>query len=266
VIVLASLACLTHQALGQACFNFVDTFSPPSSLWSNLRGGWTASNGEYYASVPSNNPTTHTTLPYDFRDFTLTVTAHHLADGGVWMRTDPAGQNGMLLVLGGGGYGQGWRGGAAGTTLYTHRVINGNYSSPIGVVNNIFSPGSDYTIRVRVVGTQYSVYINGSTTPAVTFNDSTYSHGLVGLYDDQPNIAAGGSGPTMTFSDLHLNGNLVECACAADFNHDGTIDFFDYLDFVDAFSQNFIVADYNGDDVIDFFDYLDFVDFFSAGC
>ena len=54
--------------------------------------------------------------------------------------------------------------------------------------------------------------------------------------------------------------------CTADFNHDGSVDFFDYLDFVDAFSQNLIAADYNGDDTIDFFDYLDFVDYFSAGC
>jgi pimeloyl-ACP methyl ester carboxylesterase len=36
-------------------------------------------------------------------------------------------------------------------------------------------------------------------------------------------------GPAMTFSNFQLNGNLVQCACAADFNHDGSIDFFDYF-------------------------------------
>ena len=54
--------------------------------------------------------------------------------------------------------------------------------------------------------------------------------------------------------------------CIADFNADTVVDFFDYLDFVDAFSLNDPSADFNGDTVIDFFDYLDFVDAFSAGC
>ena len=54
--------------------------------------------------------------------------------------------------------------------------------------------------------------------------------------------------------------------CPADFNGDNTVDFFDYLDFVDAFSSNAPGADFNGDSTIDFFDYLDFVDAFSVGC
>ena len=54
--------------------------------------------------------------------------------------------------------------------------------------------------------------------------------------------------------------------CPADFNNDGAIDFFDYLDFVDSYSANDPAADFNGDGTIDFFDYLDFVDAFAAGC
>ncbi len=54
--------------------------------------------------------------------------------------------------------------------------------------------------------------------------------------------------------------------CFADFNNDSSVDFFDYLDFVDAFSAGDLSADFNADTVIDFFDYLDFVDAFSAGC
>lgn len=54
--------------------------------------------------------------------------------------------------------------------------------------------------------------------------------------------------------------------CIADFNLDGTIDFFDYLDFVAAFSSNDPGSDFNLDQVIDFFDYLDFVAEFSVGC
>jgi hypothetical protein len=54
--------------------------------------------------------------------------------------------------------------------------------------------------------------------------------------------------------------------CPADFNCDAGIDFFDYLDFVAAFSGEEPAADFNADTVIDFFDYLDFVAAFSGGC
>ncbi len=54
--------------------------------------------------------------------------------------------------------------------------------------------------------------------------------------------------------------------CPADFNCDGEVNFFDYLDFVDAFSSQLPISDFNHDGGIDFFDYLDFVDAFSIGC
>jgi alpha-amylase len=54
--------------------------------------------------------------------------------------------------------------------------------------------------------------------------------------------------------------------CPADFNDDGSIDFFDYLDFVAAFDSEDPTADFNGDSAVDFFDYLDFVSQFDLGC
>ncbi len=63
-----------------------------------------------------------------------------------------------------------------------------------------------------------------------------------------------------------LIGEVLDATCAADFNGDGEVNFFDYLDFVDAYSAGDSGADFNGDTEIDFFDYLDFVDAFSAGC
>ncbi|MBU6413781.1 MAG: S8 family serine peptidase [Planctomycetes bacterium] len=54
--------------------------------------------------------------------------------------------------------------------------------------------------------------------------------------------------------------------CDADFNGDTSLDFFDYLDFVAAFSSGRSSADFNRDTTIDFFDYLDFVAAFSSGC
>ncbi len=54
--------------------------------------------------------------------------------------------------------------------------------------------------------------------------------------------------------------------CPADFNLDRVVDFFDYLDFVSAFSTSVPASDVNDDSVVDFFDYLDFVAGFSQGC
>jgi hypothetical protein len=59
---------------------------------------------------------------------------------------------------------------------------------------------------------------------------------------------------------------LVPVTCRADFNRDGTLDFFDYLDFIDDFSNARTTSDFNLDGTLDFFDYLDFVDAFSVGC
>src|SRR5262249_44295302 len=54
--------------------------------------------------------------------------------------------------------------------------------------------------------------------------------------------------------------------CPADFNRDGQVDFFDYLDFVAAFADSAVSADFNRDGQVDFFDYLDFSQAFAAGC
>jgi T5SS/PEP-CTERM-associated repeat protein len=54
--------------------------------------------------------------------------------------------------------------------------------------------------------------------------------------------------------------------CAADYNGDLTVDFFDYLDFVADFDSESPFADFNHDGTVDFFDYLDFVAQFDAGC
>jgi hypothetical protein len=58
----------------------------------------------------------------------------------------------------------------------------------------------------------------------------------------------------------------VITSCPGDFNHDGQVDFFDYLDFVAAFNAEDRSADFNGDAQVDFFDYLDFVQAFGIPC
>jgi hypothetical protein len=54
--------------------------------------------------------------------------------------------------------------------------------------------------------------------------------------------------------------------CAADFNGDDFVDFFDYDDFVASFERAGERADFNHDCFIDFFDYDAFVEAFETGC
>jgi trimeric autotransporter adhesin len=56
------------------------------------------------------------------------------------------------------------------------------------------------------------------------------------------------------------------CRCRADFDGNGTLDFFDYLDFVASFAAGESRADFDRNGTVDFFDYLDFAAAFDAGC
>ncbi len=107
---------------------------------------------------------------------------------------------------------------------------------------------------------------------AITPYDSFFSNGLA-----RPGFAGTGSFD-LSFNGLQVDQDVLAAystllykftigpECVADFNGDGRLDFFDYLDFVDAFSSALPAADFNGDGIVDFFDYLDFVDAFSIGC
>jgi hypothetical protein len=187
---------------------FKDSFAPsPSALWNNYAGNWTASSGQYYAQVPNYSPLTYTGLPFVLTDYTLTVTTV-IGDGGIWLRSDENNPYGayILLVLGGDGYGQGDRGGTAGSSIY----FATSTKSGINQVDGVFTPGATYTITVTAVGNTYSVYVNGSATPVITFVDSAIPYGQVGLYDDQPNTTNGsGFGPPTTFSNFSLTGTPV---------------------------------------------------------
>jgi hypothetical protein len=54
--------------------------------------------------------------------------------------------------------------------------------------------------------------------------------------------------------------------CVAEFDCNGSLDFFDYLDFISAWSAMDPRADITGDGQVDFFDYLAFVEAFGGGC
>ncbi|MEK6702524.1 MAG: YCF48-related protein [Planctomycetota bacterium] len=78
-----------------------------------------------------------------------------------------------------------------------------------------------------------------------------------------------------TSSRLYISGDrgeiwVLPLPCAADFDADGTLDFFDYDAFVNCFEGLVCppgkTADFDADGTVDFFDYDDFVAAFEAGC
>jgi hypothetical protein len=163
---------------------FSDNFnSGASPQWGNQSGNWTASGGTYFAQ--SQGFVNSTALPFNLTDFSVDVDINHVADGGLWLRSDGTGNNGILLVTGGDGWAAGSRIGQAGRALYFHTVINGSFSPYLSEVFSVFNPTVDNPhIRVEVAGNTYSVFLNGAANPITTLSDATFSNGLFGLYDN----------------------------------------------------------------------------------
>ena len=155
---------------------FVDDFNTgPSAEWGNQLGGWYANNGAYDAMYPNNLPPTRSFLPYDLTDFEVELDVLDIQDGGLWLRADELGQNGLLLVTG--GFGGSFNG------MYFHEIHDGSYSQAYSITSGLFNIGDDVRVRVRVEGDTYSVYLNSSLSAALSYTTSAYSHGLFGLYD-----------------------------------------------------------------------------------
>jgi hypothetical protein len=118
--------------------------------------------------------------------------------------------------------------------------------------------------------------------PGSYYTDSAYNMALEPRLQNIPHTA-----PTLTVTFL-LEGPGIQplgdeswaidnlavivnsSVCAADFNADGFVDFFDFNDFVDCFEGGTCpagkTADFNADGFADFFDFNDFVDAFESGC
>jgi hypothetical protein len=66
--------------------------------------------------------------------------------------------------------------------------------------------------------------------------------------------------------DANGDGVIDTCACPADLNGDGELNFFDVADFITAFQSMNPVADFTGDGKFNFFDVTMFIAAFNAGC
>jgi hypothetical protein len=211
---LASSACVSSIA---QTVTFSDTFSPPSTLWSNLPnlGNWTGGNGQYYAQIPSNSPLTWSSLPYNFTNsnLSLTVTVNGLSDGGIWLNSfltansNNTQVNGVLLVLGGNAYGAGCRTCAgAGNSIYWAVGPVPGFQFVQNEQQNVFTPLSTYTITVQVNGNTYQAFndpdgvFDANSVLLSTFVNNTYSSGQVGFYDFDS---------ALSFSNFSVSGTLV---------------------------------------------------------
>jgi len=169
----------------QVIFN--DNFAPTAStLWGNQQGNWTASGGVYYAQNPGN--LVYNALPLNLANFVVDVDINNVGDAGIWLRSSYSPstlQNGIILLIGGNGWGSGTRTPPAGRSLYWHILTNGSYSPEMGLVTNAFSsPGTQSAhIQVRVNGNVYSAFLNGATNPITSLTNSSYASGAVGLCD-----------------------------------------------------------------------------------
>jgi hypothetical protein len=193
-------------APAHAAFTFTDKFKPPSSQWSDATGDWTASGGRYYAQQPNNDPPALTSLPFVFSDNgdAFTVKVNDLGDGGLYFKSSSSSDY-VLLVVGGAGYGQGARGGAAGTSAYWADAAN-----PDAALNDntsAFTPGQSYTLKVTDTKGVFKAYdkVGTSFVLLTSFSYPTLTGFTFGLYDDQPNTTTGsGFGPAQSFSSLRL--------------------------------------------------------------
>jgi hypothetical protein len=160
LILALALTSLTVASTNATPVTFTDNFSPPSALWSNSVGNWTASGGNYYAQAPSNGPETISVLPFIFNNsgLSVTVTVNGLSDGGIRLDSDGTQNNGVVFVLGGNGYGGGNRSGPAGNSAYWAVWHNGVTQQNLSEVDGVFTPGGTYTVTVLVNGNTYEAF------------------------------------------------------------------------------------------------------------
>ena len=175
-----TFAMFASSALAQTVYR--DDFTGGAQLpWSNLRGDWQASAGEYAAQVPGNTPPTATLLPYELSDFSFEVDLIDPADGGLWLRTNATGTEGVMLVV-------------FPDRLYWHVIadLGGPYTihQQASITPNL-GPGPT-RIRVTGNGPILRAYLRESPTAVSTLDLTTVSNppglnylsGRVGLYDN----------------------------------------------------------------------------------
>jgi RHS repeat-associated protein len=157
--------------------DFIDAFDNGSSpLWGNEVGEWRVVNGQYDATLDSNNPLPYSSLPYELTDIDLYFDVVDQSRAAVWLRSPEFGRGIVLAV-----------GGSSQSSLYWHIVTEGTgdlVGYPIvGEVTNALTTGETVSVHVKVRGDVYEVFLNGSATPTATLVNSSFPIGRVALGD-----------------------------------------------------------------------------------
>jgi hypothetical protein len=188
--VLSLFLCFTSQASATTLF-FDDFEDGADAAWGNQFGDWTATDGSYISLSPlSSNPTysSVTTLP-SLTDFALDIDINNLDHGGIYLRSTSR-DRAVVLILRSNG------------TIYWHKRYAGFWGAKLGEVTGIsaMALGEDISLRIEVIGINYSVYLNGSRAAVTTLIDSAYTGGAVGLYDYSD---------SMTFDNIRISDFVV---------------------------------------------------------
>jgi len=100
--------------------------------------------------------------------------------------------------------------------------------------------------------------IGGKWSSPTFYTASTYD----GISADE--IVIGTINPNKSFITVTVAFNTPECQ--ADMNDDGSLNFFDVSEFLNAFAAGDAAADFNSDGQFNFFDVSEFLNAFSSGC
>lgn len=219
---------------------FCDIFEPAaSSLWGAESGVWTTSGGAYTCSATNS----YSSLPFGLKNYSAQLEISPADFGGAWVRlpSSPAGP-GLLLYNTGG-------------SLAWHTFNNGNYSAPINPVQNVYTVGASFTLRIVVNGSSFSAFVDNGATPATQLTSSGFlspaRFALIGgslqKYDGVC-ISTGASGPPagdlngdaasngrdiQFFANAILSGGSNPAAVAnADFSGNGVVDLEDVPGFL----------------------------------
>ena len=192
---------LAAAAPSMAAVLFADDFNAgASAAWTNDRGVWRDTGGQYDATNPDNTPLTYTAVGTlsGLTDFAIDVDVNTWDDGGVWIRSNFNGGaiNGMLLVTGG-------KSGAF-DGFYWHIVTNGNSG---GIVQEKAVAGlqeSNHHLRIEASGNTYRVFVDNVLQDTFVDATSAYTSGFAGLYDFSP-ISGATSPRGQTFDNVVIS-------------------------------------------------------------
>jgi hypothetical protein len=156
---------------------------------------------------------TYSALPFELTNYTADIDIVNADSGGAWLRLPPSASGIGLLLQNTGG------------SIAWKTYNGGNFSAPINQVNNVYTIGSAWHLRVEASGNNYKAFVNGAATPATQYTSASYPSGRFAL--------RGGSAQTYHLVCVSASGS-VAAAPNGDMYTDGLVNGADIQAFTDA--------------------------------